>query len=300
MSNETRTYRTLLVDFLERDRSSATAPSAPSAAAVASRSEFRSDAIRCEPIGRVVQITLNRPERRNAMGPTMVNELRWALADAAADDTVRVVVLTGKGNAFCAGGDFSQMSAGDGADLPAFPGGGGDFAALLLCMSQFGKPLVAKVNGHAMGGGLGLVAASTFAIASTSAQLGTPEVDVGLFPMMIMALLVRLVPRRRLVSMMLLGTRIEAHEACELGLVSEVVLPEELDAAVLTLCDRLRTKAPLAVKQGLEALYAQDAQTLDEALPMLRDRLSALLATDDAREGLTAFLEKRPPQWRGL
>jgi enoyl-CoA hydratase/carnithine racemase len=250
--------------------------------------------------GEVCSITLNKPERRNAIGPQMVNELRWALDDADSSEKTRVIVITGAGKAFCAGGDFSQMTGGGGEqELPQHPKGGGDYAGLLGAMTSMGKPVVAKINGHAMGGGLGLVAASTFAIASTSAQLGTPEVDVGLFPMMIMALLDRLMPRRRLVQMMLLGERLEAHEAEELGLVNRAVPPEELDAAVTSLCDKLRKKAPLAIRHGLHALAAQDGLRLEESLPMLRDRLAALLATEDAREGLLAFLSKRAPEWKG-
>jgi enoyl-CoA hydratase/carnithine racemase len=247
----------------------------------------------------VVTITLNRPERRNAIGPEMINELRWALADADADASVRAVVITGAGKAFCAGGDFAQMTGGaDGEGIPMHPDGGGDYASLLLAMMKYGKPIIAKVNGHAMGGGLGLVAASTFAIASTDAQLGTPEVDVGLFPMMIMAVLARLVPRRKLVSMMLLGERLDAHTAEELGLVNEAAPPEELEATVTALVDTLKEKAPLAIRHGLEALHEQDGKQLADALPMLRDRLGALLATEDAREGLMAFMQKRAPVWQ--
>ncbi len=250
--------------------------------------------------GDVVTVTLNRPEKRNAIGPEMTNEIRWALTEAANDARVRVVVLTGAGKSFCAGGDFAQMTSGaDEGGLPPHPDGGGDYAALLQAMMASGKPIVAKVNGHAMGGGLGLVAASTFAITATTAQLGTPEVEVGLFPMMIMAVLARYVPRRRLVQMMLLGERLESHEAAELGLVNSATPPEELDAAVDALCDKLRTKAPLALKHGLEALAAQDTLALSEALPILRDRLFALLGTEDAREGLMAFMQKRPPVWQG-
>jgi enoyl-CoA hydratase/carnithine racemase len=262
-------------------------------------------AIVVEPREAVVVITLNRPERRNAIGPEMINELRWALADAEAAPTVRAVVLTGAGKAFCAGGDFTAMTSGEGeAGIALYPenqdgAGGGDYASLLLAMSRYGKPIVAKVNGHALGGGLGLVVSSTFAIASTSAQLGTPEVDVGLFPMMIMAVLTRLMPRRRLVSMMLLGERLEALEAAELGLLNHAVPPEALDAEIETLCAKLATKAPLAIQHGLRALAAQDTLTLEAALPMLRDRLGQLLSTDDAREGLMAFLQKRSPEWKG-
>jgi enoyl-CoA hydratase/carnithine racemase len=247
----------------------------------------------------VCTITLNNPERRNAIGPEMINELRWAFSDAEKDDTVRVVVLTGAGKAFCAGADFAAITSGESGALQAFDGDGGDYAKLLPALCSFPKPVVAKVNGHAMGGGLGIVAASTFAIASTAAQLGTPEIDVGLFPMMIMAVLTRLVPRRRIVQMMLLGERVDANEAVAIGLLNSACAPEELDAKVNALCATLSKKAPLAMKHGLEAIYAQDTKRIEESLPMLREKLGVLLGTEDAREGLMAFMQKRAPEWNG-
>jgi len=150
-----------------------------------------------------------------------------------------------------------------------------------------------------MGGGLGIVAASTFAVASTDVKLGTPEIDVGLFPMMIMAVLARFVPRRRLLQMMLLGEKFDAAEALRLGLLNEVVEPAALDAAVKKLTDAIATKSPITVRLGLRAFAAQDDLAVEQALPLLRDRLAECLSTDDAREGLMAFLQKRAPQWTG-
>jgi enoyl-CoA hydratase/carnithine racemase len=246
--------------------------------------------------GGVETITLSYPERRNAIGPQMTNELLWALEDARAADEVRAIVLTGEGKAFCAGGDFAQMTGGP--DGPALAHKG-DYADLLLALTNTDKPVVARVNGHAMGGGLGLVAASTFAVASTDAKLGTPEIDVGLFPMMIMAVLARHVPRRRLVEMMLFGEKLDAEEAAGLGLVNRTAVPESLDAEVKKITDAIATKSPTTVRLGLRAFAAQDDLDLETALPMLRDRLAECLATDDAREGLMAFLEKRAPRWTG-
>lgn len=243
----------------------------------------------------VTTIVLSVPERRNAIGPQMMNELLWALADAAAHEPTRVVVLTGAGKAFCAGGDFAAITAGEESELPPK----GDYADLLLAMMRFEKPIVARVNGHAMGGGLGLVAAATFAVASTEAQLGTPEVDVGLFPMMIMAILAKHVPRRRLLEMMLFGEKLAAEAARAEGLVNRVVPPAELDAAVAELVQKLSSKSPATLRLGLRAFAAQDEMRLEEALPYLRERLAECLATDDAREGLMAFLEKRKPVWTG-
>ncbi len=245
---------------------------------------------------RVATITLNRPQRRNAIGPQMTNELLWALADAGDDEAVRVVVLTGAGDAFCAGGDFAAFTSGDAKDELAIRG---DYADLLLTLTRFEKPIIARVNGHAMGGGLGIVAASPFAIASDAAKLGTPEVDVGLFPMMIRAVLARNVPRRTLLEIMLTGGRWSASEAQQAGILNRVVPLAELDEAVSALATKLAAKAPKAISLGLRAFSDQGDLALAEALPILRDRLGELLATEDAKEGLTAFLEKRSPVWKG-
>jgi enoyl-CoA hydratase/carnithine racemase len=246
--------------------------------------------------GGVETIALAYPERRNAIGPRMANELLWALEDARAADDVRSIVLTGEGKAFCTGGDFAEMTSGAAGSALAHKG---DYADLLLSLANSDKPVVARVNGHAMGGGLGLVAACTFAVASTEAKLGTPEIDVGLFPMMIMAILARHVPRRRLVEMMLLGEKLDAVEAARLGLVNRAVAPGELDAEVKKLTDAVASKSPSTVRLGLRAFADQDDLDLEAALPLLRGRLGEVLATDDAREGLTAFLEKRAPSWTG-
>ena len=244
--------------------------------------------------GAVETITLAYPERRNAIGPRMANELLWAIEDACGAEEVRVLVLTGEGNAFCSGGDFAEMAAGaQPSQLPPK----GDFADLLLRLWRCEKPVVAKVNGHAMGGGLGLVGACTFALATAEARFGTPEIDVGLFPMIIMAVLARHVPRRRILEMMLLGQKFDAAEAERLGLVNRVVATGALDAEVNALAEALSKKSPTAVRLGLRALAAQDDLDLERALPVLRERLGEILATADAREGLAAFLEKREPRW---
>ncbi|MGO9836405.1 MAG: enoyl-CoA hydratase/isomerase family protein [Polyangiaceae bacterium] len=244
----------------------------------------------------VETIALSYPERRNAIGPRMANELLWALDDARGADEVRSIVLTGEGSAFCSGGDFAEMASGVAeSKLPRR----GDYADLLLALTRSDKPVVARVNGHALGGGLGLVAASTFAVASTDATLGTPEIDVGLFPMIIMAVLARHVPRRRLVEMSLLGQRFGAEEALQLGLVNRAVAPDRLDAEVTAITDEIATKSPIVVRLGLRAAAAQESLDLERSLPLLRERLIEVLATDDCREGLAAFREKRAPLWTG-
>jgi enoyl-CoA hydratase/carnithine racemase len=151
----------------------------------------------------------------------------------------------------------------------------------------------------ALGGGLGLVAACTFAVASTEAQLGTPEIGIGLFPMIIMAVLARHVPRRRLLEMSLLGQKFSAEEGVRLGLINRAVPPGELDAEVTRFTDAIAVMSPVVVRLGLRAAAAQEDMGLEEALSMLRGRLMEVLATEDCREGLRAFVEKRPPRWTG-
>jgi enoyl-CoA hydratase/carnithine racemase len=245
--------------------------------------------------GSVETITLAYPERRNAIGLRMASELLWALEDARAAADVRAIVLTGEGEAFCAGGDFAEIAAGvTDWKMPRK----GDFADLLLALCTSDKPIVARVNGSALGGGLGMAVASTFAVASTGAKLGTPEIEVGLFPMIIMAVLARHVPRRRLLEMMLLGETFGADEAARLGLVNRAVAPDRLDDEVRKITDAITAKSASAVRLGLRAFAAQDDLSIEHALPLLRERLAECLATDDAREGLQAFLEKRLPRWR--
>lgn len=244
--------------------------------------------------GAVATATLNVPEKRNAIGPEMANELLHVLARVADDGDVRALVLTGAGGHFCAGGNIGQMSGGDGAlDFK------GDYADLLLAMVRSPKPIVAKVRGYAMGGGLGLVAASHFALAADDAVLGTPEIHRGLFPMMIMAVLSRVVPRRPLLEMMLLGEKMTAAEGQRLGLLNRALPGAELDGAVDAMAGALAARSPTAMAHGLRAWAAQGDMAMEHALPMLRDALAGLLGTEDAQEGIAAFLQKRKPAWTG-
>lgn len=244
----------------------------------------------------VARVTLHRPDRKNAMGPQMVNELLYALDDARDDDAVRVVVITGAGGAFCAGGDLKQMAGG--GDGPTLAPKGG-YADLLGRFTSLGKPTIARVEGVAMGGGLGLVAACDFAIAAESARLGTPEIKRGLFPMMIMAVLARVMSKRRLLEMMLLGDELDGRRAAELELVNRAVPDDALDREVDALAARLAAQSPTATRMGLAAYHRQAELALAESLPWLEGQLFALLGTEDAREGLTAFMQKREPRWTG-
>jgi enoyl-CoA hydratase/carnithine racemase len=244
----------------------------------------------------VATITMNKPERKNPLGPEMVNELCWALDDAKDAEGVRAIVLTGAGDAFSAGGDLKQMGSDGAGEALAHRG---DYAALLLRFSSLGKPTIARVKGVAMGGGLGMVAACDFAIAGESAVFGTPEIKRGLFPMMIMAVLRRVVSKRRLMEMMLLGEKIDAQTAARIELVSRVVPDASLDGEVAALAKKLTEQSPTAMRMGLAAWNAQADQDLATAIPALQAKLGEILMTEDAREGLMAFAEKRAPKWTG-
>ncbi|HWE31750.1 MAG TPA: enoyl-CoA hydratase-related protein [Polyangia bacterium] len=251
--------------------------------------------------GPVARITLNRPDKRNPLGPTTIGELLHALDGAKTDDSVRVIVLTGAGKVFSAGGDLSSMGSG-GTPLQASGSGStkaGTYVDLNLALTQVGKPTIAMVNGHALAGGLGLVVACDVAIVADDAQLGTPEINVGLWPMMIMATIFRNVPRKRGLELIMTGDKISAAQAAELGLVTRAVPRDRLQAEVDALAEKLAAKSPVVMKLGLEAFYRVQDMELEPALQYLQGQLMAVLSTEDAREGLMAFLEKRAPQWKG-
>ena len=220
--------------------------------------------LKVEQDAHIATFTMNRPERKNALSPALINELCYAFDDAKASSDVHVVILTGANRTFCAGGDLAQMSEAGAQDpLPHR----GDFADLLLRMTELGKPIVARVQGVAMGGGLGLVAASTFAMGAESAVLGTPEIKRGLFPMQIMAVLERVVPRRQLLQMMLLGEKMSAKEGEKLGLLTRVVSDDALDQETHDLATKLAAQSPTAMRMGLSAYERQHNRPLRESLP---------------------------------
>jgi enoyl-CoA hydratase/carnithine racemase len=251
--------------------------------------------------GPIARITLNRPDKRNPIGPVTIGELLHALDAAKVDEAVRVIVLSGAGKVFSAGGDLSSMGSG-GTPLQS-PGGGGmkpgTFVDLNLALTRVGKPTIAMVNGHALAGGLGLVVACDLALASDEAQFATPEINVGLWPMMIMATIFRNVPRKRGLELIATGEKISAAEAERMGLITRAVPKDRLETEVAQLAEKLAAKSPAVMRLGLEAFYATQDMELEPALRHLERQLVAVLATEDAREGLAAFLEKRAPNWKG-
>lgn len=245
----------------------------------------------------VARVTLNRPDKRNPIGPLVCGELVHALAAAREDDNVRVVVLTGAGKVFSAGGDLAQMAgAAGGPESPAKPA---SLVELFLAMHATHKPILAMVNGHALAGGLGLVVACDLAIASSEAQFGTTEIHLGLWPMIITAEIVRSIGRKKALELMLTGRRIDASEAERIGLVNRVVPPERLEDETMALARDLASKSPSAMRLGLRAFYDTQDLPFREALEHLQGQLAAVLATEDAAEGIAAFLQKRTPVWKG-
>ncbi|MBK7858528.1 MAG: enoyl-CoA hydratase/isomerase family protein [Archangiaceae bacterium] len=251
--------------------------------------------VRYEVTGAQARLTIDREAARNALSPGVIHGLAEGLAAADADPAVRVIVITGAGEkVFCAGGDLGGLS-GDGF-LAGHEGRRG-YGQLLLRIQGHHKPTIARVNGHALAGGLGLVLACDFAVATDTAGFGTPEIDRGLFPMMVMALLQRHVGRKRALQLVLLGERLTAPQALEWGLITQVVPAADLDAATHTLAGKLAGKSKAIIALGKRSYFATEDLPLPNAMEMLSSQLSLNVLTEDAAEGVTAFLEKRPPKW---
>lgn len=253
--------------------------------------------VRYELVGPRAVITIDDPEYHNPMSNETMADLTDAVRSAAADDAVRVLVFTGAGEkAFSAGADLKGGFVDDAARTHRARGA---LVGLLRSLRGCGKPTIARVNGHALGGGFGLAAACDIVIAADHAVLGTPEIRVGLWPMMITAVLQPLVPQKALFEMMATGKRISADEAMRLGVVSRVVPGTDLDAAVDETVEALLTYSAATLALGKEAFYAVADMDVDTALDYLQTGLTALGMTADAREGIAAFVEKRDPKWTG-
>jgi enoyl-CoA hydratase/carnithine racemase len=246
--------------------------------------------------GGVATITINRPERRNALSWQVMTELRDAFEVAHNDRDVHVVVLTGAGDkAFCAGADLTGMAADSGwADLHDARG---ELARLFRAMWELGKPIVARVRGYALAGGFGLCLACDLVVAADDAQFGTPEINVGLWPFMITVPLMRSMPPKKALELMMTGRRVGADEAERIGFVTRVVPVEQLDGAVSELASTLASKSGSIMKLGRDSFYAVWDQSAEEALRLLHPMLTITTATEDAAEGIAAFAEKRTPHW---
>jgi enoyl-CoA hydratase/carnithine racemase len=246
----------------------------------------------------VATVTLNDPEKRNMLSGPMLAGLVDAMKAAREDEEARAVVLTGAGDkAFCAGADLGGFAA----DMPlvAKHFASDLFLEFFRLMPRLGKPSLCAVNGHCLAGGMGLMLSCDLVIAREGATFGTPEINVGAFPYMIMAIIYRNVPRKKVNEMMLLGERLSAEQAVEFGLANRVVPADEFDDAVADWAGKLASKSPVLMRLGHDAMYRQQDMAVDDALEFLRSQLSLTFSTEDIVEGVSAFFEKREPQWKG-
>ena len=239
-------------------------------------------------------LTLNRPEVHNALNAALTHALTVALQEASQDEALRAVVLTGAGErSFCAGADLKESAGG----MFQSENGANPIANVLRAIESCGKPVVARVNGAALAGGVGLVAACDLAIAADHAKFGLPEVQVGLFPMMVAALLLERIPRRRLQAMAYLGETLSAAEAADCALIDRVAPAAGLDTATEEILTILKRNSPAAMRVGKAALQAMGALAPQDRLAFAERQIAELGKSEDAREGRAAFAEKRRPRW---
>jgi enoyl-CoA hydratase/carnithine racemase len=254
--------------------------------------------VRYEVADGVATIALDQPDTRNALSDELLTDLIAAFEAARDDDGVRCVVLTSSHEkVFSAGGNLAGFAAEVPLVLKHF--GIERFPKLFALIGGLGKPTICAANGHVLAGALGLALACDLIIAKEEARFGTPEINVGVFPFMIMALIYRNVPRKKTNELLLLGEQISAAEAERIGIVNKVVPAEEFDAAVADWAQRLASKSPVLMKLGKDAMYRQMDLPIDAALELLRHNLTLAFSTEDIQEGVKAFFEKREPQWKG-
>jgi enoyl-CoA hydratase len=246
----------------------------------------------------IATVTLDQPDTRNALSNELLGELISAFEAARDDGDVRCVVLTSSHDkVFSSGANLGGFAA----DVPIVHRHFGTerFPRLFRLIGTLGKPTICAANGHVLAGALGIALACDLIVAKESATFGTPEIDVGAFPFMIMALIYRNVPRKKTNEMLLLGARIDAREAERIGIVNRVVTDEDFDGAVREWATKLASKSPVIMRLGKDAMYRQLDMPFEDALDYLRSQLSLAMTTEDIVEGVQAFFEKRDPTWKG-
>jgi enoyl-CoA hydratase/carnithine racemase len=246
----------------------------------------------------VATIALDQPDTRNALSNEVLDDLLAAFAAARDDDRVRCVVLTSTHDkVFSSGGNLAGFAAQE--PLVHKHLATDRFPRLFRLIGELGKPTVCAANGHVLAGALGLALACDLIVAKDTARFGTPEINVGVFPFIILALIYRNIGRKKATELLLLGEQVDAREAERIGLVNRVVAPEQFDAAVGEWARALAAKSPLLMRLGKDALFRAQDMALADALEFLHSQLTIAFSTEDIQEGVKAFFEKREPVWRG-
>jgi|TARA_X000001036_G_scaffold154943_1_gene147080 enoyl-CoA hydratase/carnithine racemase len=239
----------------------------------------------------IMTITLNRPEKKNALNNVMMNELNYALAYAKQESSIRVVVIAAEGNIFCAGADLTRTKSE--SNVPKLKNNDD----ISLSLRHLYKPVICKIQGSVYAGALLIVSNSTHAIAVKEAEFSAPEIHRGLWPFMVMAGLFRVMPKRAGLDFIMRGQPIDVSKAEKFGLINQSVNKEYLDETVNSLAKELASLAPETMQFGLEAYEKQDSKSFNEALPYLQEQIAKCFEGKDAKEGISAFLEKRKPNW---